>query len=63
MGGFATESPYKSKVGHKRSSHGPHREDDGGWMTINGTVYYQADGAYFLPVMQNETIVYTMVQP
>ena len=32
-------------------------------VTINGMVYYQADGAYFLPVMQGGVTVYTTVQP
>jgi len=31
-------------------------------VNINGTIYYQADGAYFLPVMQDGTTAYTVVQ-
>ena len=32
-------------------------------VNINGMIYYQADGAYFLPVMQDGTTVYTVVRP
>jgi hypothetical protein len=45
------------------SNHHPELPPNAQQMMINGFLYYQADGAYFQPAMQNGVTVYVTARP